>query len=312
MILVAGDFENAGTDIAWQLLRGGAGALDALEPAVRAVEDSPDDKTVGHGGFPNALGEVELDAGVMDGRDRSCGAVGALKGFRHPVSVAYGVMRRLPHVLVTGDGAARFAAEIGAERAELLTDEMRDAWARWSAEYNVDPSRSLIDAVYGGADPKRSGGTTVYLAQDANGDIAAVTSTSGWAWKYPGRLGDTPIPGAGFYADNRYGAAGCTGMGEIALRSSLARTTVSLMQMGRSVEEAVREALADIGFHRDQRAGITLYAIDASGGHFVGHVPGAQAGTIVVPSYYAATEGDERPSKRPSTDLSHVVRDAPR
>ena len=124
--------------------------------------------------------------------------------------------------------------------------------------------------VFGGRDPQRSGGTTVYIAQDANGDIAAATSTSGWSWKYPGRLGDTPIAGAGFYADNRYGAAACTGQGEIAIRSGLARMTVALMQFGRTVEEAVREALADIRYHGDQTIGITVYAIDSAGGHFVG------------------------------------------
>lgn len=307
MILVAGDFKDAGTNIAWGLLREGRSALDALEPAVRAVEDLLDEQTVGRGGFPNALGETELDAGVMDGRDRSSGAVGALNGFRNPVTVAYAVMRRLPHVLLTGDGAARFAAEIGAERADLLTDEMRANWEAWRAQFSFDPAQNLTDAVFGGADPKRSGGTTVYLAQDANGDIAAVTSTSGWAWKYPGRLGDTPIAGAGFYADNRYGAAACTGMGEIAIRSGLARMVVAFMQMGRTVEQAVREALADIVYHRDQTTGITVYAIDAAGGHFVGHIYGPRNGTIVVPHYFLATDGDERTTRQDSTNLgTHV------
>src|SRR5690606_301625 len=137
-----------------------------------------------------------LDGGVMDGRTRASGAVGGLKGFLHPVSVAYAVMERLPHVLLIGEGAARFAAEIGAERGELLTDETRAAWEAWCAKMNFDPAKDgdrLMDVVFGGRDPQRSGGTTVYLAQDGNGDIAAATSTSGWAWKYPGRLGDTPV-----------------------------------------------------------------------------------------------------------------------
>lgn len=308
MILVAGDFHDSGTMTAWNLLREGKSALEALEPAVRLVEANPEELTVGQGGYPNALGEVELDAGVMDGRTRASGAVGALKGFAHPVSVAYQVMTRLPHVLLVGEGAGRFAAEIGAERAELLTDGMREKWHEWRKQFGFDPKQNLTDAVYSGADPKRSGGTTVYLAQDANGDIAAVTSTSGWAWKYPGRLGDTPVVGAGFYADNRYGAAACTGMGEIAIRSSLARMTVAYMQMGRTVAEAVREALADIGYHRDQVSGITLYAIDARGGHFVGHVYGKQGATIVVPYYYAATDGDVSTTKRDSSDLGEAVR----
>lgn len=308
MILVAGDFLNSGTMAAWKLLREGKSALEAIEPAIRLVESNVQENTVGRGGYPNALGEVELDAGVMDGRTRASGAVGALKGFAHPVSVAYEVMRRLPHVLITGEGAARFATEIGAERTDNLTDEMRQNWEEWRAKFDFDPEKNLVDAVYSGADPKRSGGTTVYLAQDANGDIAAVTSTSGWAWKYPGRLGDSPVAGAGFYADNRYGAAACTGMGEIAIRSSLARMCVAYMQMGRSVAEAVQEAIADIGYHRDQNSGITVYAIDAFGGHFVGHVYGPQNGTIVVPHYFYASGDDAETVRRDSADLGAYVR----
>ncbi len=302
MILVAGDFENSGTAIAWRLLQEGKSALDALEQGIRAVEANIEDWSVGVGGFPNALGVVEVDAGVMDGRDRSSGAVGALTGFIHPVSVAYAVRTRLPHVLLVGAGAARFAGEIGAERGDLLTDAMREKWIAWCAEHNFDPNggQSLIDAVYHGRDPRKSGGTTVYLAQDAQGDIAVATSTSGWAWKYPGRLGDTPIAGAGFYADNRYGAAACTGMGEIAIRSGLARTVVAFMQMGRSVEDAVRTALADLSYLRDFTKGITLYAIDNTGHHYVGSL---FTKDYAPPHYYAALDGETLPTRRESVDM---------
>lgn len=303
MILLCGDWFNSGTQIAWQLLRDGKPALEALEQGIRAVEANTADESVGRGGYPNALGVMELDAGVMDGRTRASGAVGALQGYLHPVSVAYAVMRELPHVLLVGEGAARFAHEINAERGELLTDEMRAKWEAWRRQFDFDPAsaeQSLIDAVYRGRDPQRSGGTTIYLAQDSYGDIAAATSTSGWAWKYPGRLGDTPIAGAGFYADNRYGAAACTGMGEIAIRSGLARMTVAYMQLGRSVEEAVREALADIRYHPDQNIGITLYAIDARGSGFVGYSYGSDHPT---PHYYVAVDGDETPVKKMGVDL---------
>ncbi len=302
MILVAGDFENSGTAIAWKLLQAGKSALDAMEQGIRAVEANIEDWSVGVGGFPNALGVVEVDAGVMDGRDRSSGAVGALTGFIHPVSVAYAVRTRLPHVLLVGAGAARFAEEIGAERGDLLTEAMRDKWHTWCAEHNFDPNggQSLIDAVYHGRDPRKSGGTTVYLAQDAQGDIGVATSTSGWAWKYPGRLGDTPIAGAGFYADNRYGAAACTGMGEIAIRSGLARAVVAFMQMGQSVEEAVRTALADLSYLRDFTKGITLYAIDNHGNHYVGSL---FTKDYAPPHYYAALDGETIPTRRASVDL---------
>jgi beta-aspartyl-peptidase (threonine type) len=305
MILVAGDFRNSGVAITWKLLREGKPALEALEPGIRAVENNLEEPSVGRGSFPNALGIVELDAGVMDGRTRASGAVGAVKGFRHPISIAYAVMNRLPHVLLVGEGAERFADEIGAERGELLTDEMRANWQAWCAQWNFDPAKNenLMDVVFRGKDPQHVGGTTVYLAQDSAGDIAVATSTSGWAWKYPGRLGDTPIAGAGFYADNRYGAAACTGLGEIAIRSSLARMVVVYMQMGRTVADAVKEALADILYHRDQTIGITVYAIDNKGGHFVGRT--YEQG-YPYPYYYAATGDDDIPTKRDSTDLSGV------
>src|SRR5215216_764579 len=109
MILVAGDMHNSGTAIAWNWLREGKSALDSIEQGIRAVELNPEDQSVGRGGFPNALGHVELDAGVMDGRTRASGAVGALQGFLHPVSIAYAVKDLLPHVLLVGEGAARFA-----------------------------------------------------------------------------------------------------------------------------------------------------------------------------------------------------------
>jgi L-asparaginase len=306
MILVAGDLHNSGTAIAWKLMREGKSALESIEQGIRAVESNPVDWSVGYGGYPNALGEVELDGGVMDGRTRASGAVGALKGFLHPVSVAYAVKDRLPHVLIVGEGAAQFAGEIGAERGENLTEEMRRNWIEWCRKQGIDPNDKpkLMEAVFHGKDPQKSGGTTVYLAQDANGDIAAATSTSGWAWKYPGRLGDTPIANAGFYADNRYGAAACTGMGEIAIRSGLARMTVAYMQMGRTPREAVREAMADIRYHDDQNIGITIYAINNRGEHHAGYLYDP---SHPKPYYYGAVEGEDTPTKRDAEDLAPLL-----
>jgi L-asparaginase len=298
MIFVAADYQNSGTAITWRELQAGKSALEAMEQGIRAVESNEVDWSVGKGGYPNALGEVELDAGVMDGRTRASGAVGGLKGFLHPVSVAYAAMQRLPHVLLVGEGAARFADEIGAERDDLLTDVMRQNYAQWQKDFlEGSSSADLINAVKRSADPQRKDETTVYLAQDRNGDIAAATSTSGWAWKYPGRLGDTPIAGAGFYADNRYGAAACTGKGELAIRTSLARFTVSLMQAGRSVQDATQEALLDLLRLPDiGEAELQLHAIDAHGNHDVSFIGSANVADWHF--YYVAQDEDEVPVRR--------------
>jgi L-asparaginase / beta-aspartyl-peptidase len=303
MNFVACDYQNSGTAITWSRLRQGWSALAAIEQGIHAVEANEADWSVGKGSYPNALGEVELDAGVMDGRNRASGAVGALRGFLHPVSVAYAVMERLPHVLLVGEGAARFADDIGAARAVLLTDLMRQNFDQWQHDFGVNGVSSLIEAVKRSADPQRKDETTVYLAQDSNGNIAVATSTSGWAWKYPGRLGDTPVAGAGFYADNRYGAAACTGKGELAIRTGLARTTVLLMAMGRSVGEATREALLDVLSLPDVgEAELQLHAIDAHGRHDVVFIGGENFGDWHF--YFVAQDSDDAPQRRPARQVT--------
>ena len=194
-------------------------ALDAIEAGIKLIEADPTVRTVGRGGWPNLFGEVELDSCLMDGTALRTGAVGALKGFLHPVSVAREIMRRLPHELLVGDGAARFAREIGAETTENLTEDLRRAWQAWFENEVPEQDRThwetapLAELCRYAIDPETGRDTTVFLAHDSHGDICSGTSTSGWAWKYPGRLGDSPIVGAGSYADTRYGAAACTGGG---------------------------------------------------------------------------------------------------
>jgi L-asparaginase len=293
MLLLAGDYQNSGTAIAWDALRAGASGLEAMRLGIRAVEANVEDWSVGRGGYPNALGEVELDAGVMEGRTRRSGAVGGLRGFLHPIDVAYAVMERLPHVLLIGEGAARFADEIAAERGDLLTHHMRGEYAAWRDKYGGQP---LVEAVKASADPQRRDETTVYLSQDARGEVAVATSTSGWAWKYPGRLGDTPVAGAGFYADNRYGAAACMGKGELAIRTSLARMTVLLMALGRSAEDAAHEALRDVLLLPDVGANeLQLHVIDAYGEGHVAFIGPERAGDWHYA--YLATDGDDVPKK---------------
>ncbi|HID52496.1 MAG TPA: asparaginase [Anaerolineae bacterium] len=253
MIVTASANGKVGIVAAVQVLRDGGTAVDAVETGIRLVEANPDDHTVGYGGFPNLLGEVELDASIMNGRTLESGAVGAVKGYLHAISIARQVMETLPHVFLVGDGAERFAAEMGFTQQDLLTEEAHTIWAKRLQKdmppdvfAHLQEQTDLRDWVRLATDPERAKGTVNFIAQDSNGDIACGVSTSGWAWKYPGRLGDTPIIGAGNYADNRYGAAACTGMGEMAIRGATAHSLVFYMKMGLSLEEAGARAMDDL------------------------------------------------------------------
>jgi beta-aspartyl-peptidase (threonine type) len=231
-----------------EILRAGGSALDAVQRVVEIVEDNPDDHTVGYGGYPNLLGVVELDASIMDGRDRRAGAVAGLVGFRHPVAAARRVLEDLPHVLLVGEGAAMFAAEAGLERRDMLTDPAAATWQRGLQRYGEGPPpppyAEKVSALV--LDPEHVTGTVNVIARDSRGDLASAASTSGWAWKYPGRAGDTGMIGAGNYCDGRYGAATCTGWGELAIRGGIARATVDAIRNGRSVDEAANEVLGDL------------------------------------------------------------------
>lgn len=255
MIVVTSANGIVGIRQAMDILRNGGAALEAVEAATRLVEANPDDHTVGYGGYPNLLGDVELDASIMDGRTLRAGAVGALKGYKHPISVARKVMDELPHVLLVGEGAARFAAEMGFEQEQLLTEEAAQVYQQGiSGALPEDKRDWLTGGIEGNlarlahltADPERAAGTVNFIAQDREGNIACAVSTSGWAWKYPGRLGDSPIIGAGNYADNRYGACGCTGWGELALRCSTAHSVVLYQRLGFGLEQACRQAMRDL------------------------------------------------------------------
>ncbi|MGH9247030.1 MAG: isoaspartyl peptidase/L-asparaginase [Acidimicrobiales bacterium] len=254
-----------------EILSGGGSALDAVEAVTRRVEDNPDDHTVGYGGYPNLLGEVELDASIMEGDHRRAGAVGALRGYRYAVTVARAVMDRLPHVLVVGDGAARLAEEIGLAREDLLTPEAERVW-RDGLDGTVDSAvarRMLSVMARLATDPERAAGTVNVIARDERGSIAVAVSTSGWAWKYPGRLGDTPVVGAGNYADSRYGAAACTGWGELAMRAGTARSIVAALALGVPLADACRAAMDDVvSLATNGHPPImSLVALDANGDH---------------------------------------------
>lgn len=272
--MIASANGRVGIGEAADILERGGSALDAVEAGCRAVESNPDDHTVGLGGLPNVLGEVELDASIMDGRTRSTGAVGAVRQYEHAISLARAVMERTPHVFLAGEGAERYAAELGFEKRDLLTPEARKMWeerlreqapesdlGRLRYHQNVSQWLSLS------RDPEHpAGGTVNFIACDRRGNLACGVSTSGWYLKYPGRLGDSPVIGAGNYVDNRYGAAACTGRGEMAIRAATAHSVVMHMRWGASVGEAVRLALEDANLLEDQYAmGLSVIAMDPQG-----------------------------------------------
>ena len=276
MIVLGSSTAEAGIVAARDVLVQGGSALDAVEAGIRLVESAPNVHSVGQDAWPNLLGQVELDASIMDGRTLDAGSVGALRGFLHPISVARRVMEELPHVLLVGEGAGRFAGEVGAERGELLSDEVREGWAEWlqarmsPEEWANWPADTLVPWAKRTADPETAHGTVCLLARDMRASIAAGVSTSGWAWKYPGRLGDSPIIGAGNYADNRHGAAACTGFGEMAIRCGTARSVLLYLKAGLSIEDAVRAAVQDLddaAWHYSGR--VTIYSFDRSEEHRV-------------------------------------------
>jgi len=275
MLVVASANGQVGIQEAMRVLRNGGSAVDAVEAGVRLVESNPDDHTVGYSGLPNLLGEVELDASVMDGLTLRAGAVGAVRNYEHAISLARKVMEELPHVMLVGSGAERFAREMGFPERNLLTPEAEKVW-REIFEGDV-PSvyrerMRYLDSIRRFAklavDPERPNETVNLIAMDAQGNLAAGVSTSGWAWKYPGRLGDSPVIGAGNYADNRYGAAACTGRGEMAMRLCTAHSIVMYLKMGMSVTDAGRRAIRDLAYLVDPYFGrVSIIATDARGNH---------------------------------------------
>ncbi len=276
MIIVANSEAGAGIHEAVEILQAGRHGLDALETALNRVEEDPKVRSVGYGGWPNLIGEMEFDAGVMDGTTRRTGSVGALRGVVHAVSVARRVMSDLNHEMLVGEGACRFASESGFTPQPTLFPDSKKVWweklqgmlsAEEQAKFPDLPLAPLNSAI---TDPEKVRDTSVFLTIDSHKGIHAATSTSGWAWNYPGRLCDSPIVGAGFYADSRYGAAACTHTGEMTIRAGTSRTIVLAMKLGYSLEEAVKIAVDEL---RDLETGyldgVVIHALDASGNHKV-------------------------------------------
>ncbi len=277
MILLASREGQSGFAPALPILERGGSIIDALEAAIRAVEVAGS-KSVGLSGEPNALGRHELDAAMMDGRTLKTGAVAALQGCRHPISVARKVMELLPHELMVGRGAALFAHEMGLlDDPRALTGDVGNLTPHLAGAPIWQRARAALKR-YESHDTsarEQSHDTVVFLGRDRDGTIAVGTSTSGLGAKYPGRVGDSPIAGAGFYAAGGVGACACTGVGEMTIRCTSARMTVEYMRDGRSVEAAVSKSLGDLAaLTGGLLGGVTVHAIDAVDGHCVGAVRG--------------------------------------
>src|SRR5512138_1929757 len=217
----------------WAILGGGGSALDAVEAAVRILEDDPT-FNAGTGATLGSTGEIELDASIMDGAALRCGAVAAVRDVKNPVTLARAVMERSEHVLLAGDGASAFAREVGIPAhpgSLLVTSRQR---ARWEAARRAGPARP-------------GHGTVGAVARDAAGHLAAATSTGGTSMKRPGRVGDTPLVGCGTYADDALAAVSCTGHGERIIQLTLARHAADLVGAGHSATYAARHAVALLG-----------------------------------------------------------------
>jgi N4-(beta-N-acetylglucosaminyl)-L-asparaginase len=231
-----------------ELIASGGSTLDGVIAGVNIVEDDPNDMTVGYGGLPNEDGVVELDAAVMYGPNHMAGAVASLRNIKNPSRVARMVMERSDHVLLVGEGALRFAKAHGFKEEDLLTEKSREAWLKWKEDLSktddwlpphTDEDRDIGARLESLARPT---GTIHCSAVDARGDISCVTTTSGLAYKIPGRVGDSPILGAGLYLDNEVGAAGSTGRGEANLLNCSSVLIVESMRRGSTPEAACLEA----------------------------------------------------------------------
>ncbi|MCC6677106.1 MAG: N(4)-(beta-N-acetylglucosaminyl)-L-asparaginase [Phycisphaerales bacterium] len=311
-VVIASGNGLAAVNKAMEMLRAGADPCDAVVNGVKIIEDDPNDNSVGYGGLPNEEGIVELDASVMHGPTHKAGAVASLRNIKNPAAVALLVLRKTNHALLVGEGALKFARSFGFAEENLLTEESRQAWLRWRANRGASddwlddnqtdddkwgqqpvlgtatlraapgpgstflPGSSRELLLPGSTSPiPYTTGTVHCAALTAAGDLGATTSTSGLSWKIPGRVGDSPIIGAGMYVANDIGAAGATGRGESVIQNCGSFAVVQLMAAGQSPTEACLNVLKRIADrtlekrHRDEQGrpkfNVTMYALRKDG-----------------------------------------------
>ena len=298
--MIASERGEVGLTAGIDLLRAGASAMDAVEAAIRLVESDEENHTVGVGGMPNLLGEVELDASVMDGATRRAGAVAAVTGFPHPITIARAVCERLPqHLMLVGAGAERFADDVGIERGPTLTDAARQRWREGLSAAGIEAATArfgpgerayreqVLERLASMQVPDPPWDTVNVLALDAAGNLAVGVSTSGYPWKYPGRISDSAIIGAGNYCDNAVGGAACTGRGELAIRGTTARAVLYALAADGDPAKACAEALAEtLDLPDEFRSPLQVLCLTPDGRH-------GGASTMPGSTYSVMTAGDE-------------------
>ncbi|MGI8962848.1 MAG: N(4)-(beta-N-acetylglucosaminyl)-L-asparaginase [Bryobacteraceae bacterium] len=308
---------------AMEMLKSGADTLDAVIAGVNLVELDPNDSSVGYGGLPNEDGVIELDASVMHGPSRRCGAVAAIQGIKTPSKIAKLVMEHTSHVMLVGDGALKFAQAYGYQKEDLITEKSRTAWLVWkesvrapNAFNNWVPMDQNLTAEATPLEKLKQAfphvddatlawawemamhptyGTINCLALNEKGEMSGVTTTSGLAWKIPGRVGDSPIIGAGLYLDQDVGGAGSTGVGEENIRIAGGHTIVEAMRRGMSPRDSVMEALKRVSRNynddksRLDKLDIEFYALRKDGEHAAGSLWGNHKSYKV----YSVNDGGE-------------------
>jgi len=272
VVLSTWDFGKTANVGAWNVLEKGGRALDAVEAGVKIPEADETNQTIGYGGLPDRDGYVTLDACIMD-ENYNCGSVMCLEDIVHPISVARLVMEKTPHIMLAGEGALQFALANGFKRKNLLTEKSKKDWKEWLKTSKYNPEMNIENRLYDKKTDPMPGGpknhdTIGMVAMDANGNISGACTTSGLAYKMHGRVGDSPVIGAGLYVDNEVGAASASGVGEEVIRIVGSHLVVELMRQGLKPEEACKKAVERIvqrGPERSKTIQVAFIALNKQG-----------------------------------------------
>lgn len=267
------DFGKYANAEGWKILAANGYALDAIEQAARITEADASNKTVGYGGYPDRDGRVTLDACIMD-ESGNCGSVMAIEHIKHPISVARKIMEKTPHIILVGDGALQFALENGFKKENLLTPDSKKAWEEWLKKSKYEPQINIENQLFKKQNPDGALGgihnhdTIGLLALDANGKLSGGCTTSGMAFKMHGRVGDSPVIGAGLFVDGAVGAATATGVGEEVIRCVGSHSVVEYMRSGLSPSDACKKVVTRIAkrdLNKAKNIQIGFLALDTSG-----------------------------------------------